>query len=330
MAKAQGLAAWLTMALLASPAPAQSLAEIGGPANPPPASFTGQQFVDARGCLFLRAGSGGRVTWVARIDRNHRPICGMPPMGSAPPAEVAEAPSLPPVAAPRALPTGLAAPALPPVAVPRALPAGLAARCPADAPNLARLATTSGTVLVCTRGDGTLDGWRPPMLSPGQASVTLAPAQSQAPAFAQAAAAPRALPKPPKGWTLAWKDDRLNPLRALGTAEGEAEQDRIWQRKIPMIPVVAALPPARPTGLAVSTMSQPAGGVGLFVQVGSFARPANASAALARVEGLGLPVRQRGGAGLHSVLAGPFDTPSRAAEALRRLRAAGFADAVLR
>ena len=74
-------AAVLAALLSASGSGAQNLAQIGGPANPPPTSFKGQQFVDSRGCLYLRAGFGGAVNWVARLDRTHKPICGMPPTG---------------------------------------------------------------------------------------------------------------------------------------------------------------------------------------------------------------------------------------------------------
>ena len=67
----------LAALLAVSAAEARSVAQIGGPANPPPASYKGQQFVDSRGCLFLRAGSGRNVNWVSRIDTKRKPICGM-------------------------------------------------------------------------------------------------------------------------------------------------------------------------------------------------------------------------------------------------------------
>lgn len=69
-------ALWLGMAA-GSPSAAQTLDQVSGPANPPPASFKGQQFIDSRGCVFVRAGFGGVVNWVPRVDARHRPICNM-------------------------------------------------------------------------------------------------------------------------------------------------------------------------------------------------------------------------------------------------------------
>lgn len=49
------------------------------PAESPPAGYAGQQYIDSRGCTYIRAGHGGQVNWVARIDRARQPICGQPP-----------------------------------------------------------------------------------------------------------------------------------------------------------------------------------------------------------------------------------------------------------
>jgi hypothetical protein len=61
---------------------AQSVRQIGGPANMPPAGFQGQQWVDSRGCVFLKAGYGGQSTWVPRVGRDRKAMCGYPPTGS--------------------------------------------------------------------------------------------------------------------------------------------------------------------------------------------------------------------------------------------------------
>lgn len=399
----------LSVAVLATVLAGAALAQISGPANPPPASYKGQQFVDSRGCLFLRAGFGGTVNWVMRVDRNHKPICGMTPSGSAAaqaavaadmapdatavaPAPVAEVP-----AAPRkglfaglfgtgpkgAAPTAAAAPTMMTSAAPVAPAAPAApmtaqadttggAQCYPDAPKLERVKIAGGTALVCTLGNGSTSGWRPPTFgSTGQAQmaavtaplmtaplmappvevmtatapmqpVRLAPVQiTMAVPAAQPVARP-ALPKPPKGWVYAWKDDRLNPLRGVGTPEGQAQQDLVWQRTVPMVLVSDPLPQrglARALGLktSVSTMSAPTAqpiasrSGGLTIQVGSFGDPANAQKVLARLAAMGLPVSVNpAGKALQSVTAGPFASAAAAASGLQSVHSAGFADAYLR
>ena len=56
-----------------------ALARLSGPVNLPPASFQGMQFVDARGCLFLRAGYGAQTVWVPMVDESKKQICSMAP-----------------------------------------------------------------------------------------------------------------------------------------------------------------------------------------------------------------------------------------------------------
>jgi hypothetical protein len=64
---------WL---IAAGPSAAQAV-----PAELPPKDYAGQQYVDSRGCLFMRAGPAGNETWIPRVTRDGVPICGNPPSG---------------------------------------------------------------------------------------------------------------------------------------------------------------------------------------------------------------------------------------------------------
>lgn len=411
--------------LMASVAMAQSVAEIGGPAELPPTGFSQQQYVDSRGCVFLRAGLGGQVRWVPRVGNDRKVLCGYPPTFGAQSREAVAAleqpapePAPQPVAeaapvrqaaqpvaeapAPRVTPPRPAASARVPVEsyVPapvanlpvRAPDAPLFGQAPVvlqDAPQAAagigtgrRIACTTsapvaervalnngGSVIVCTRGDGTLDGWRAPVYPDGApvgASITPPVAAQERRVVdsvplgqpsgigsrdvAGGVAVSRTIPVP-EGYQLAWKDDRLNPLRGIGTAEGQAAQDQVWTRKVPaqlvaeeksggwlanLFGTKRRAEPLSAGGLTVSTKGQPQDSVpqvasGLkYIQVGAFGDPANAQGATARLQAAGLPVAISRSRGLQVVLAGPFGSASDAQRALSAARGAGFGDAFVR
>ena len=281
-------------------AEAQTLRNVTAPVNPPPASFKGQQFIDSRGCVFVRAGFGGQVNWVPRIDGAKRPICGMLPTGAAP--QVAE------------------------VEIPQMAPA-------AEAPMTETVVASPTPTPARPRGPGLFAF----LFAPAPVAVPAPPRAEQVVTFTPPPA-PRVLPKPPKGWTHAWKDDRLNPLRGMGTAEGQSAQNQVYTQDVPMV-AIADLPPAKQVKAAaaaarapaprvtVSTMSAPV--EGLMIQVGAFGQPANAEKAAGRIAALGLPATTSG-AKLRVVQAGPFASQDEARAALASLQAAGFADAFLR
>lgn len=457
--------------VLASSGAAVLAQDLRGPREMPPAGFQGQQYVDSRGCVFLRGGVGGTVTWVPRVSSNRRQLCGMTPSFTPEPVAVAEAPPAPaprpraagaPMdtvastttpprireAAPRsrvpaasyAAPAPAAFPAAAsPVPAPAPAPrvtaapaaqvqvavASVTPGCPAHAPYGARLQTTDGrTALLCVRSPADLPNFAQRMgvsqgripapapqvvarAAPGITAPTvtapvstepvapatavgpryLADGRIACPAYAPVArafplrgggstilcttteggmetavagrspggqAAAPLLPAVPRGYRLAWEDDRLNPRRAQGTAAGQAAQDAVWTRETPAR-LVADVPPERrrevaPRRVAVSASNAPqsvtmsssaapkapaAAAKGrYYVQVGSFGVPANAEGARARLAGLGLPAATgRGsikGKPVQVVHAGPFASADQAQAALAAARRAGFADAFIR
>ncbi|SEN61307.1 Sporulation related domain-containing protein [Gemmobacter aquatilis] len=293
------------------------------------------------------------------------------------------APVVQPQAQPRAVVMNTAAPRpVDPVFVPMQIGAGkIGCFKSAPVPKVVAL-SNGGTAVLCTRGDGTLNGVRAPIygtvamgegarvgagLYPpaGQAVRRSAEAPSvPAPAVVRAApvrvaggAAVTYAPAPeaqltevvvPKGYKLAWKDDRLNPYRGQGTVTGQGEQDRVWTREVPAQLVVQQVVPGQRVVIStktprpmvqISTHSEPkaaAAAVGgkIYVQVGSFGVPANADGARARLRAAGLPTgtarAKQGGKPVQIVLAGPFADASQAQAALRAARSAGFGDAFLR
>jgi hypothetical protein len=62
-----------------SDASARTLYNADHPAEFPPVSFNGTQYVDSRGCVFVRAGTDVAVQWVPRVTRDRKVLCGFKP-----------------------------------------------------------------------------------------------------------------------------------------------------------------------------------------------------------------------------------------------------------
>ncbi len=394
--KILSVALWAATALV-SPSHAQSVSQIGAPAELPGAEFAGDQYVDSRGCVFLRAGYGGKPTWVARVGRDRKALCGYPPtLGAmaAKDASAVEAMADTGLAdtAPAKVPTfstpanskpmdTIASLPEPAKATPRAptapVPQASAQRiitvgnyeatgtsgtngrkigCYKSVPVAQRVKLVGGgTAVVCTRGDGTLVGWRPPIYPEGTvfgAALADAGAAVQGAANKTSAvqntvvhpaasavehvAATRGADNPPAGYVAAWRDDRLNPNRGKGTAAGWAAQDQVWTRDVPAVLVSEKAAKKVKGTITVSTKSSPEAAVSapagsVYIQVGTFGLPANAAGAAARLAAIGLPVAKsnivRQGKQLQIVLAGPFASISQAQGAVSAVRGAGFSDA---
>ncbi|HRM74569.1 MAG TPA: SPOR domain-containing protein, partial [Paracoccus sp. (in: a-proteobacteria)] len=54
--------------------PGLALAQDFRPAEPPPPDFSARQYIDSKGCVFLRDDDSGG--WTARVSRDGAPICG--------------------------------------------------------------------------------------------------------------------------------------------------------------------------------------------------------------------------------------------------------------
>ncbi|MFV0492055.1 MAG: SPOR domain-containing protein [Pseudorhodobacter sp.] len=290
--------------------------DIAQPAEMPPADFAGQQYVDSRGCVFLRTGVDGQIRWVQRMTADRQPLCGYPPS-----VQQVEGPE--PAGATRA--TGAAAaPAKAAPSTPRRqarrskassrpLRLSITPICPAHAPHGKRARTIDGRVRLYCSANPNFDL---------AAAVQRSNARLSAEASGKAQLRAHAEMPIPKGYRRAWKDGRLNPYRGIGTAAGQSAQDRIWTREVPanLQPEPDMAKPLR------SRMGAP----GYTVQVGSFGIPANARATQEKFIRMGIPASVTRSGGLQVVHVGPFATAGEARQALSAARRVGFGDAFIR
>jgi len=358
MLKLRPAATAALVAFIGSSAIAQTLADITGPAEVPPLSYTASQYVDSRGCIFVRAGVGDGVTWVPRVTRDKRVLCGyqptfaetLQPAPAARPAPeiVIAAPTTPsapataaePAARPARPAEAVAAAAAPPPSarpaapVPAADPGARASGAPAAAPSAARIAAVLSWT--CPRLGS--EAGRYHVLIDGQTYPCPAPAAPPAvgrtaPQVAEVASAPPAA-RPaviPEGYKSAWDDDRLNTQRGPRTATGDLQMAQVMDTAVVPMRSRAAADPGAPAVDRVMTMGTVAG---RYVQVGTFGVAANADAAAVRLRAAGLPVAmadaRQGGKAMTVVMAGPFADGPVLRDALAAARGAGFRDAFVR
>ncbi len=275
---------------------ADTVTQVGGPREVPPISFKGQQYVDSRGCVFLRAGLNGRTNWVPRVNRERQVLCGYPPTLAAMASVPVRAEPAPAVAAteapmatvasamPRTVPVQRVAVAAPPPPQPTATEvarmapqyqvvsrAGNGTRqigCFTNSPVPVRVALTNGgTAVICTRGDGTFEGARAPIYpagsgvgasldQPGNPVNTAVRGVTRQATVMAEVVAGPAAVVVPPGYKLAWGDDRLNPNRGRGTARGQAQQDQVWTRDVPAVLVAEVPTKPAPTGGRVTVSTK--------------------------------------------------------------------------
>ncbi len=255
------LAFALTAATVGHQAAAQSGTDWEEPANTPPASFTGVQYVDDRGCVYVRAGVNGDTQWVPRVTRSREQVCGQTPTFRTTAVETAapETPATEPEAAPA--PDTQTASATP-APEPAPLPPQPAATAPVSssggeatpAPRAARPAPEQPLVVRrFPKASGT----------PASARYTWEPKSSSVPIryqphsagdpdrtapVAGAGLSPDTWIVPrhvyenrlreedlhiPHGYKPVWDDGRLNRWRAWQRVQGYRDTQRVWTSTVP-------------------------------------------------------------------------------------------------
>lgn len=332
---------------------AQTLRDNTTPAEFPPASYQGAQYVDSKGCVYIRAGIDGNVTWVPRVNRQRQLICGQTPTLGKPQTMATEQPATQ-TTGKTAKAIAVAAPVTPVAAPVMAKPVVAKPKRPAAAT----------TPMVSAK----------PPVRTARVSATKEPGPLTrvVPLHVYAARSPTQEYVVPKGYKRAWTDDRLNPRRAEQNLNGIASTRLIWTRTVPRRlidqgtgrDVTATVPLVYPY-TDVNTQERELGKVtvvrvngrvkkrvernraksrslaptkknvhGRYVQVGTFKNPANASAAAQKVAQSGLPAGignvRRLGKTYQVVVAGPFPTSKSLRKGLRKAQAIGFGDAFVR
>ncbi len=305
-------------------ASAQDLSKARPIAETPPASFTGSQYVDSRGCAYIRARDGG---WYPRVTRQRKQMCGLTPSISrrAQPTQVAKAPvqrqQVQPtvrrvVQQPQRVVTAPAAtqPAAP---VQRRATSG----CP-NAPASSQPYINTGPGVRCGPQQWTPSNRVTNTTSTTQAASAQPRAVQVTPTRPNTVVTSRRIkqhppawigPNPddrdinaqngqtPSGYREVWRDDRLNPNRGLNNGN----------RKV----TVSVAPKAAS---------------GTYVQAGSFSSQASASAAANALRARGLPAKVGVGKTRSVIMIGPFRSEGALQSALQRARSAGYGGAFIR
>lgn len=308
------------------------------PAELPPASYSGNQYIDSKGCVFLRAEFAGTTSWVARLGRDKKPVCGYDPTVIA-----AAAPKAAP--APEAAPEPEAAPVAAAVVVPKAKatvtakPAktkAKAARKPAPVvaePGTLALVSTKRVGRAATYCPGQGNDAHRYLLSDGKRVTRCASADGEALAYinglnvpgivvsdrAPTARETRRATRAEQGeYRLTWVRGDLSP-------EGEAAFAAAAGGSV-IIGDGGVAAPAKAVPAAASAAPAIAS-AGPYIQIGAFADPANAERALQTLGGLGLPTSVGVGGKLKVILAGPFGSAAELSNAMTLVRQNGYRDA---
>jgi len=342
------------------PVLARSIQSDTGPAELPPASFRGKQYVDSQGCVDIKAGYGKQVSWVPRVNRKRQVFCSAKNRPSLSAAQIAVITGQPA--------TRLATPKAGVVAKPRIKTAVSVAKPRTLAVSKKRTKPYQAAVLASAPAKNTYVAKTPVK------AVTAPPrkiayggykAPFQGGSIIMGGAAYNAAPtkystaKPVIQRGTRYNIARTSPQRTVRavdpvhnlplypividedvTARGDAQMELVWSNTVPrkLIKRVRAKEVTTKVSYAtnVSTKSQPsktskAAASARFIQIGTFGNPANARKTISRFQSRGLPVSsravRRNGQSYKVVFLGPFNSSSQLRLAMNSARRSGFRDA---
>ena len=304
---------------------APALADLASPAELPPPSYQGQQYVDSRGCVFLRAGYGGAVTWVPRFSRDRKQLCGHEPTGGAAAAAAPE---------PAAQPLPKAKPAAPEVKAPKAAAKAVAKK-PASKPVSASApkAAAGGAAQKSAKSalappPGYKLAWKDDRLNPNRGKQTVEGFLAMDEVWTRTIPAElreeSTIKRSPVTIILRRADGSTSELKGYVLSSKGGEK-LVQVKDSGEVLTVKSTKSAVPEAAA----PKPAAPGRFLVQVGTFGAASNAEGAAGRLKGHGLPVARgklKGGA-LTVVYAGPFASAAAAKRALTAARDLGFSDA---
>ena len=355
--------ALVAMSLWASTTQAQSLRNAEPPAELPPSSYGGKQYVDSRGCIYVRAGLDGAVRWVPRVTRDRRHICGARPtlanaeQAPAPASKQATAPKPARTTAPKR--TGPASTNAPAGAASRIAPAKPTMRKPVIPAQKTRGQRRSPVVQGGCENLSPLSrrymGNDPdircgpqavsPVTSGGAQGARVAPVAGQRANPARGVRivqGTRIVPRhvheqqlqstdldgPPDGYSRVWEDDRLNRRRAHQTLTGKRSMEARWTRTVPR-----QLKPAQlragtvvfdPGSARIVPATQPRARISTKSQAPQSAATRSKAATPRVSTKTSAPARKMRNATHRYVQVAHFSDPSAMRQAAGKLRAAGL------
>jgi sporulation related protein len=193
------------------------------PTEFPPDSFKGKQYVDSEGCVFIRAGIDGNVSWVPRVTRDRKIVCGFAPSL---PSQVASAEVVP-----EETEVAAAAPETSPSPVVKPERTAKAKAKPRRKAPVVRRQTAPKPVPVAS-----VDVFpKPPVNLRTAASgrVEITPQTRIAPVHVVANRVNTRNVTIPRGYRRVWDDDRLNPHRAEQNLDGRNDMLLVWTQTVP-------------------------------------------------------------------------------------------------